>query len=43
MERAEHVIDSWKNIRQDTSTAVEEFPANEFDFRPAINDHQEYG
>ncbi|MGO9232055.1 MAG: DinB family protein [Bryobacteraceae bacterium] len=42
MVRAEHVIDSWKNIRQDTSTAVEEFPANEFDFRPAA-DLQTFG
>jgi len=35
MVRVEQVIDSWKSIRQDTITAVEEFPAEEFGFRPA--------
>ena len=35
MVRAEHVIDSWKNVRQDTIAAVEEFPAGEFGFNPA--------
>ena len=35
MVRAEHVIDSWHSIRQDTATAVAEFPAGEFDYRPA--------
>jgi uncharacterized damage-inducible protein DinB len=34
MVRVEHVLDSWKAIRQDTIAAVEEFPAAEFDFRP---------
>ena len=34
MIRVEHVLDSWKAIRQDTIAAVEEFPAAEFDFRP---------
>lgn len=34
MVRLEQVLESWKLIRQDTATAVEEFPANEFDFRP---------
>lgn len=34
MIRVEHVLDSWKNIRRDTIAAVEEFPANEFDYRP---------
>jgi len=34
MVRVEHVLDSWKTIRQDTAGAVEEFPASEFDFRP---------
>ena len=34
MVRVEHVLDSWKTIRRDTITAVEEFPATEFDFRP---------
>lgn len=35
MIRVEHVLDTWKNIRKDTIAAVEEFPAAEFDFRPA--------
>ncbi|MGO9011325.1 MAG: DinB family protein [Bryobacteraceae bacterium] len=35
MVRTEHVIDSWKSVRQDTIAAVEEFPAGEFDYRPA--------
>jgi len=35
MVRVEQVIDSWKNIRQDTGTAVADFPAGEFDYRPA--------
>jgi uncharacterized damage-inducible protein DinB len=34
MVRVEHVLDTWKAIRQDTIAAVEEFPAGEFDFRP---------
>jgi uncharacterized damage-inducible protein DinB len=34
MVRAEHVLDSWKAVRQDTVRAVEEFPAAELDFRP---------
>ena len=33
MVRVEQVIDSWKTIRQDTASAVEEFPAAELDFR----------
>ena len=40
--RAEHVIHSWKNVRQDTIAAVEEFPAGEFGFRPAA-DVQTFG
>lgn len=40
--RAEHVIDSWKSVRQDTIAAVEEFPAGEFDYRPAA-DLQTFG
>lgn len=40
--RAEHVIDSWKNVRQDTIAAVEEFPASEFGFSPAA-DLQTFG
>jgi len=35
MVRVEHVIDSWKAVRQDTAAAVEDFPESEFDFRPA--------
>ena len=42
MIRVEHVIDSWKNVRQDTVAAVEEFPAGEFDYRPAA-DLQTFG
>jgi uncharacterized damage-inducible protein DinB len=34
MVRVEHVLDSWKTIRQDTAAAVEEFPAGELDYRP---------
>jgi len=34
MVRVEHVLDSWKTIRQDTIAAVEEFPAADYDFRP---------
>jgi len=35
MIRVEHVLDSWKAVRQDTAAAVEDFPETEFDFRPA--------
>jgi uncharacterized damage-inducible protein DinB len=35
MVRLEHVLESWKAIRADTAAAVEEFPATDFDFRPA--------
>jgi uncharacterized damage-inducible protein DinB len=34
MVRVEHVLDTWRAIREDTALAVEEFPAAEFDFRP---------
>lgn len=34
MVRVEHVLESWKTIRQDTAAAVEDFPAGELDFRP---------
>ena len=40
--RAGHVIDSWKSVRQDTIAAVEDFPAGEFEFRPAA-DLQTFG
>jgi uncharacterized damage-inducible protein DinB len=35
MVRLEQVLDSWKAVRADTATAVEEFPAGEFDYKPA--------
>jgi uncharacterized damage-inducible protein DinB len=35
MVRVEHVLDSWKAVREDTAAAVEEFPAGDLDFRPA--------
>jgi uncharacterized damage-inducible protein DinB len=35
MVRPDHVLDSWKSVRQDTIAAVQDFPADEFDFRPA--------
>jgi uncharacterized damage-inducible protein DinB len=35
MVRLEHVLDSWKAVRQDTIAAVEEFPAGEFAYRPS--------
>jgi uncharacterized damage-inducible protein DinB len=34
MVRLEHFLDSWKAVREDVALAVEEFPADEFDFRP---------
>src|ERR1051325_7113467 len=34
MIRLEHVLDSWKIVRQDTIAAVQEFPADAMDFRP---------
>src|SRR6202050_5679535 len=35
MVRSQQVLDSWKAIRMDAATAVEDFPQAEFDFRPA--------
>jgi uncharacterized damage-inducible protein DinB len=35
MVRLEQVLDSWKTIRADTATAVEEFPAGEFGYKPS--------
>ncbi len=35
MIRTESVIQSWKATRADSATAVEEFPADAFDFAPA--------
>ncbi|HEX3748832.1 MAG TPA: DinB family protein [Bryobacteraceae bacterium] len=35
MVRTQHVIDSWKTVRLDAAAAVEDFPPEEMDFRPA--------
>jgi uncharacterized damage-inducible protein DinB len=35
MVRLDAVLDSWKTIRADTATAVEEFPASDFGYKPA--------
>jgi uncharacterized damage-inducible protein DinB len=35
MVRLEAVLDSWKTVRADTAQAVDDFPAADFDFRPA--------
>ncbi|HUE05417.1 MAG TPA: DinB family protein [Bryobacteraceae bacterium] len=37
MVRLEQVLDSWRAVRADTAAAVEEFPAGEFDYRPAAD------
>lgn len=34
MVRVEAVLDSWKTIREDTATAVEDLPEGDLDFRP---------
>ena len=34
MVRLETGLDSWKTVREDTAQAVEDFPANELDFKP---------
>lgn len=34
MIRLESVLNSWRTVRQDTAAAVEEFPADELDFKP---------
>jgi uncharacterized damage-inducible protein DinB len=34
MVRVEHVLDSWRAVREDAAAAVEEFPETDFDFRP---------
>ena len=34
MVRLQHILDSWKTVRQDTAAAVEEFPADQMDYRP---------
>jgi uncharacterized damage-inducible protein DinB len=35
MVRSQHVIDSWKAVRQDAAAAVEDFPETDLDFRPS--------
>jgi uncharacterized damage-inducible protein DinB len=35
MVRPQQVLDSWKAIRQDAASAVEDFPEGDLDFRPA--------
>jgi len=35
MVRLDAVLDSWKSVRSDTAAAVEEFPAEEFAYKPA--------
>src|ERR1039457_3881524 len=42
MIRTEHVLESWRAVREDTIAAVEDFPANEFDFR-ATPEMQTFG
>ena len=42
MIRTEHVLETWRAIREDTIAAVEDFPANEMDFR-ATPDMQAFG
>jgi uncharacterized damage-inducible protein DinB len=37
MVRVEHVLESWKAVRQDTAGAVEDFPEAELDFRPTAD------
>jgi uncharacterized damage-inducible protein DinB len=34
MVRLELLLSSWKSVRDDTAQAVEEFPANELDYKP---------
>ena len=34
MVRLQTVLDSWKSVRQDTAQAVEDFPSDQFDYRP---------
>lgn len=35
MVRVEQVLESWRAIRQDTAGAVEDFPADELEYRPS--------
>jgi len=34
MVRTQSVLDSWKNVREDTAQTVEDFPADQLDFKP---------
>jgi uncharacterized damage-inducible protein DinB len=34
MVRIESVLNSWKSVREDAAQAVEDFPANELDYKP---------
>jgi uncharacterized damage-inducible protein DinB len=36
MIRLDHLLSSWKTIREDVALAVEEFPAGDLDYRPAL-------
>ena len=42
MIRTEHLLDSWRSIREDTIVAVQDFPADQFDFR-ATPEMQSFG
>ena len=42
MVRTQTVLDSWKTVREDTAQAVEDFPANELDFK-ATPDMMSFG
>jgi len=37
MVRLEHVLDTWKAVRHDTVAAVEDFPADQFSYRPTAD------
>jgi uncharacterized damage-inducible protein DinB len=37
MVRLEQILDSWKTVRADTATAVEEFPADELGYKPSAD------
>ncbi|HLY18181.1 MAG TPA: DinB family protein [Bryobacteraceae bacterium] len=34
MVRLDAILDSWKTVRADTATTVEDFPADKFDYKP---------
>ena len=37
MVRVEAVLDTWKTVREDTALAVEEFPADDFGYKPTAD------